>query len=582
MGTRPPCRHRAREDRTTATLDRAPDDPVVTAQRDRHRLGRLLPQAGGALDVGEEERHHPGRERRRHVGAHVAPRRLAPATTMPTPSDPGTLLAPLASPVCGGRGCRAPLPPPTAAQARPGGGEPPRRGRRRTAVDRGTDATRRVLDGRGRRRGGDGGGVRSRRRAGDGRRRWGRLLEPARGHGRGGRAAADGVAHDPRPCVDPAPTNEAERVRAELEGRMSAGDRRFLQLSDADGVVHVGLRADGEALAAELTERHGDVVAVTVGRFGFPGFVTQPGTGVCTDPVGDPIDAAIRTELVVDVAPEQPGAWGSGSIRLHNDGPDSIRFTSGTATGTLVRDGRAIGTYEGALRRRDPGRPPARRRRHDPLRVRVRQLRPRARRRGRARHLRVLVVAVPGRPGLLAGPVPVEIPARPTTTTPSEPPTAEALTPTQEAAALRRRRRATHPARPQLRRRRAAPVPRHPADRPHRQPRRNPRHRLARPRRTVRSRRARSDRRPAHRHPPRRHDHERRCRVRSRTPPTDGPAPLRPEAVVGLGPIRHDGDEYRIGGYLQFGPGGFSWAEYALSLDGDHATITRTVSRAVT
>jgi hypothetical protein len=386
----------------------------------------------------------------------------------------------------------------------------------------------------------------------------------------------------PAQCVDPPPANEAERVRAELEGRMSAGDRRFLELSDADGVVHVGLRADGEELAAELTAQYGDVVAVTVGRFGYPGVVTQRQAGACTVPAGDPADEAIRTEIVVDTPPDQPGAWGSGSIRLHNDGPDPIQFTSGTATGTLVRDGRPVGAYEGAISLSGvavdlpPGGDTTL-----PFLIGSASCDP-------ALGYAVppgtydLVVAVPGRPGLVAGPVPLEIPARPTTSDRPHAPTAEALTPAQQAtlyaAAVEQLalhdhsfgagqpfpfpgillldHTQSHAGTPttdwpgddapfatgvlDLLARQLTDVPL--VD-------------------TISS----AD-----------------VVFAPGTPPTGGPAPLRPEAVVAVSPIRRDGDEYRIGGYLQFGPGGYSWAEYALTLDADHATITRTLSRAVT
>ena len=46
--------------------------------------------------------------------------------------------------------------------------------------------------------------------------------------------------------------------------------------------------------------------------------------------------------------------------------------------------------------------------------------------------------------------------------------------------------------------------------------------------------------------------------------------------------VGRSGSGYRIGAYLHEGPGSSVWVVYELRLDGDAATITRTVSQGIT
>ena len=52
-----------RKDEPVMAVDRGPQDLIMPAQRNPHRLRRLIPQARRANDVGEKEGDRPGRDR---------------------------------------------------------------------------------------------------------------------------------------------------------------------------------------------------------------------------------------------------------------------------------------------------------------------------------------------------------------------------------------------------------------------------------------------------------------------------------------------------------------------------------------
>ena len=64
--TRRPSRRPLTRHHAPVPTDRVLEDDVMAGHRRRHRLPTLLPQARRTLEVGEQERHRPGRKRRRH------------------------------------------------------------------------------------------------------------------------------------------------------------------------------------------------------------------------------------------------------------------------------------------------------------------------------------------------------------------------------------------------------------------------------------------------------------------------------------------------------------------------------------
>ena len=66
-----------REHVAAVLFDHCPEDPVMGAQGRAHRLRRLLPQAGRALHVGEQERHRPVRPGDHALSPHEQPRLFA-------------------------------------------------------------------------------------------------------------------------------------------------------------------------------------------------------------------------------------------------------------------------------------------------------------------------------------------------------------------------------------------------------------------------------------------------------------------------------------------------------------------------
>jgi hypothetical protein len=359
------------------------------------------------------------------------------------------------------------------------------------------------------------------------------------------------------------------------------GDGRFLGLFDSDGIVFIELRADAEDLARDLVEHYGDRVSVSVGRFRYPDRSPARMQSPCPEPPAAS-DPPLHAEAVVDAAPTAPGGWGSGVVHLRNDGADPVSFTSGTATGLLIAGGRTLGVYEGALNASgitvdlSPGGETT-----VPFVFGSASCEPSA---GYAVPAGAydLVIPVPGRPGLVAGPVRVTIPARGTVgTEATQAPGYDELNPAQQAAlyAATIRRLATRDHGSGVGN--PAPFPGillldhtlteagSPTDGPG----------ASAPFTTGVLEALRTDLA----------DVPLVDMIASEdavfppgAPPTGGPAPYRPEAVVGVSPIERAGDGYRIGAYLHLAPGSYVWAVYAVALDAGGATVTRTISQGIT
>jgi hypothetical protein len=104
------------------------------------------------------------------------------------------------------------------------------------------------------------------------------------------------------------------------------------------------LQPDDEALAAELVDRYGDAIDVTVGVLSYPIAEASP---VCTEPVGERSPAGLEVAIVPPAGPfvtSDAEPW-SFEIRLTNVGDAPIAFGSGIATGTVLD---AIGNVVGS------------------------------------------------------------------------------------------------------------------------------------------------------------------------------------------------------------------------------------------
>jgi hypothetical protein len=152
------------------------------------------------------------------------------------------------------------------------------------------------------------------------------------------------------PCVEPEPT-PLDALRAEIEAEVDRSGEQFLSLGESDGVVTISFRADAEAVARDLVDRYGDQVEVTLGLLPYPDAGADRRDGACPDGLGGSTPAGLAAEIVVDVAPTHPGAWGSGSVELRNTGTEQIRFDSGSPLAAFVLDpsGELVGVFEGGI-----------------------------------------------------------------------------------------------------------------------------------------------------------------------------------------------------------------------------------------
>lgn len=130
-----------------------------------------------------------------------------------------------------------------------------------------------------------------------------------------------------------------EMARPSLQGVGLAAD-----------VIHVTLRADGEAFAAEILEAYGDLVEITVGLLPYPNRFAVP-AGCGDEPLAAsdaPLDLAV--DLAADVI--QPGADFRGEVEITNIGPEPFDFQSGpTQTAAVYLPGAdsPVGFFTGGM-----------------------------------------------------------------------------------------------------------------------------------------------------------------------------------------------------------------------------------------
>lgn len=121
----------------------------------------------------------------------------------------------------------------------------------------------------------------------------------------------------------------------------------------ATGVIEVGLRANGEAMARQLVERYGDAVNVTVGLLSYPDRTRPDGLTTCPPAMGSLRgDSPLRGTLILGSSSTASGADFKATVAVMNLGIGDFDFQSGSpATALVYRPGEseAIGGYTGGI-----------------------------------------------------------------------------------------------------------------------------------------------------------------------------------------------------------------------------------------
>jgi hypothetical protein len=150
-----------------------------------------------------------------------------------------------------------------------------------------------------------------------------------------------------------------EAIRDEVRQLRMADLGVVRQLSILGGAVNIGLRSDGESLAAQLHERFGGDVRVTLGLFPYPRDRTPTSEERHVVEVwrNRPVDEAISIpglEATLELAENAvvAGQDGAGRVILRNVGRTKVNFSSDRPLIGAVTDpvsGESIGGYFGGI-----------------------------------------------------------------------------------------------------------------------------------------------------------------------------------------------------------------------------------------
>ena len=112
---------------------------------------------------------------------------------------------------------------------------------------------------------------------------------------------------------------------------MSGGYSHSVGSGAGTGVIDVFLRADGEHIAAEVLERYGDLVDITLGALSYPGRVRADGFP-CGLTLPSPPDDGEGLVATLQLAANEvtAGTDFGGTVTVTNGGEDVVEFESGT------------------------------------------------------------------------------------------------------------------------------------------------------------------------------------------------------------------------------------------------------------
>jgi hypothetical protein len=117
------------------------------------------------------------------------------------------------------------------------------------------------------------------------------------------------------------------------------------------GVLHLGLRADGEAAAAEVRAEYGDLVEITVGILPYPDpFAHGGGCGGLPGPIVT--DTPFAVSATLDAATVRSGHDFGGTVTVTNTSASAAVLDTGQpATAIVFRAGsnRPVGFYDGGI-----------------------------------------------------------------------------------------------------------------------------------------------------------------------------------------------------------------------------------------
>jgi hypothetical protein len=150
-----------------------------------------------------------------------------------------------------------------------------------------------------------------------------------------------------------AEVTEARLLEIQQGVNVAAGEFLVSSAVGAGPPVFVGLRADAEELAAELTERYGDLVSITVGLLSYPDRQRPEGvscSALIPPPPSQP--TSLVAEMLPIEGPVSSGADFEANVRVTNRGDETVSFESGQPLiGFVFRQGETtpIAMYAGGI-----------------------------------------------------------------------------------------------------------------------------------------------------------------------------------------------------------------------------------------
>jgi len=132
-------------------------------------------------------------------------------------------------------------------------------------------------------------------------------------------------------------------------------DGSYRSVGEGKDSVQVHLRADQEALAANLVARYGDLVSITVGAYPYPlpspESITTPDLCTWSVPMGAEIVGGLRATPKA-AGSVRSGHDGRGTVAITNTGSGSVTFSAGTPyAAVLLKPGtdELLGVYDSEI-----------------------------------------------------------------------------------------------------------------------------------------------------------------------------------------------------------------------------------------